>query len=97
MGVPIKCATAVESLTKNLLDQIKNFNGICPYVKVFYEDAIKDAKASKDRIKNGNALSVLDGVPIAWKDLFDISGYQTIGGSNLLKSSPIVKKDAEAV
>ena len=79
------------------LDQIQNFNGLSPFIKVFNKEAIQNAILSRDRIKNGKALSLFDGVPIAWKDLFDISGYQTLGGSNLLKNSEKVKKDAQAV
>ena len=73
------------------LDQIQNFNGLSPFIKVFNKEAIQNAILSRDRIKNGKALSLFDGVPIAWKDLFDISGYQTLGGSNLLKNSEKVK------
>ena len=79
------------------LDNIINYKDLSPFIEVFRTEAIKNAEKSKERIKNRNPLSPWDGVPIAWKDLFDISGYKTMGGSKLLKDSAVALKDAVTV
>ena len=54
------------------------------YSTVTYQLALEQAKASKKRADIGRRLSSLDGVPISWKDLFDINGYPCEAGSELL-------------
>ena len=54
------------------------------YVRVTSERAMSEAKAAADRAKSGHRLSLLDGVPISWKDLFDTAGVATEAGSQLL-------------
>jgi len=48
--------------------------------------ALAEATAARARAKAGLRLSVLDGVPISWKDLFDTAGVATESGSALLKN-----------
>ncbi|QYD71580.1 amidase [Paraburkholderia edwinii] len=43
--------------------------------------ALRRAEESAERWRRKVPLSVLDGVPIAWKDLFDIAGLTTTAGS----------------
>jgi len=54
------------------------------YSTVTSQLALEQAKGSKLRAKLGRRLSSLDGVPISWKDLFDITGYPCEAGSDLL-------------
>ena len=54
------------------------------YSTVTSQLALEQAKDSKIRAKLGRRLSSLDGVPISWKDLFDITGYPCEAGSDLL-------------
>ena len=54
------------------------------YSTVTSQLALEQAKGSKTRAKLGRRLSSLDGVPISWKDLFDIKGYPCEAGSDLL-------------
>ena len=54
------------------------------YSTVTYQLALEQAKASKKRADIGRRLSSLDGVPISWKDLFDINGHPCEAGSELL-------------
>lgn len=62
------------------------------------EDRAKaEAEASRRRIREGRSLGVLDGVPIAWKDLFDMEGLPTTAGSRVLKDSAPVRRDAAVV
>ena len=60
-------------LTEHFLSQIE----LSPIGKKIYSTvtsqlALKQAKDSKIRADLGRRLSSLDGVPISWKDLFDI-------------------------
>jgi aspartyl-tRNA(Asn)/glutamyl-tRNA(Gln) amidotransferase subunit A len=43
--------------------------------------ALKQAEEAAERWRRKMPLSVLDGVPIAWKDLFDLAGLATTAGS----------------
>lgn len=54
------------------------------YARVTHERARAEAKAASERAASGQRLSLLDGVPISWKDLFDTAGTATEAGSALL-------------
>ncbi|EKD60787.1 MAG: hypothetical protein ACD_54C00552G0001, partial [uncultured bacterium] len=47
-----------------------------------------EARAARERLRAGNPASLLDGVPVAWKDLFDLKDRVTTAGSVVLASSP---------
>ncbi len=55
------------------------------YSVVTHERALAEAGAAKVRAKAGQRRSILDGVPVSWKDLFDSAGVVTEAGSALLK------------
>lgn len=55
------------------------------YARTTPERALAEAHAARDRARAGRRLSVLDGVPISWKDLFDSAGTATESGSALLE------------
>ncbi|MBO9434720.1 amidase [Ruegeria sp. R13_0] len=55
------------------------------YACVTHDRARSEAKAAKERAALGLRRSLLDGVPISWKDLFDTAGIGTEAGSALLK------------
>lgn len=46
--------------------------------------ALAEAKAARNRAQTRQRRSILDGVPISWKDLFDSAGTATEAGSALL-------------
>ncbi|MBT3141897.1 amidase [Phaeobacter gallaeciensis] len=54
------------------------------YARVTADRALAEAGAARDRAQVGRRLSLLDGVPISWKDLFDTAGTATEAGSALL-------------
>jgi aspartyl-tRNA(Asn)/glutamyl-tRNA(Gln) amidotransferase subunit A len=64
------------------------------YARVTHDRARAEAAAAKDRAGLGLRRSLLDGVPISWKDLFDTAGTATEAGSALLKGRV---PDADAV
>ncbi len=55
------------------------------YARTTPDRARAEAEAARTRAQNGTRRSLLDGVPISWKDLFDTAGTATEGGSPLLK------------
>ena len=56
-----------------------------------------EAHAARARLRSGNPASLLDGVPVAWKDLFDIKGRVTTAGSVVLASDSPAAQDAALV
>jgi len=55
------------------------------YARVTDARARAEAAAASERARTGQRLSLLDGVPISWKDLFDTAGIVTEAGSKLLE------------
>lgn len=63
------------------------------FVRVTADRARDEALAARDRARSGTRLSPLDGVPVSWKDLYDMSGIATESGSDLLRGR-IPREDA---
>ncbi|MFP5078439.1 amidase [Rhizobium sp. YIM 134829] len=61
------------------------------------ERAQREAEAARRRIAEGRSLGLLDGIPLAWKDLFDMAGMATAAGSALLRHAPPAEADAPVV
>ena len=74
------------ALTQTYLDAIETHelkNRI--YARVTAKRALIEANAAALRAQSGQRLSLLDGVPISWKDLFDTADVETEAGSKLLE------------
>ena len=84
-------------LTEQVLENIRACSDQSIFIDILADRARAEAKAARRRLRAGNALSVLDGAPIGWKDLFDIEGRVTTAGSTILKSEPPAKADAALV
>ncbi len=72
------------------------------YARVTHERAMAEAEAAEKRAKMKQRRSLLDGVPISWKDLFDTAGIVTEAGSALLHGrvpdmDAVVLKNATAM
>jgi aspartyl-tRNA(Asn)/glutamyl-tRNA(Gln) amidotransferase subunit A len=67
------------------------------FVETLKNRAMAEARAARKRLKDGAPASLLDGVPIAWKDLFDLKGRVTTAGSVVLKGDPPAMRDAALV
>lgn len=67
------------------------------FLTVAAERARAEAEASRRRRREGRPLGPLDGVPVAWKDLFDVAGTPTTAGSALFRDAPPATRDAPAV
>ncbi|MGR3888049.1 amidase [Pseudomonas sp. 1152_12] len=61
------------------------------------ERARREAEASAARWRAGQPLSVFDGVPLAWKDLFDVAGSITTAGAAYRREAPAALLDAQSV
>lgn len=61
------------------------------------ERARREAEAAARRRQSGALAGPLDGVPIAWKDLFDLEGMPTTAGSRVRASAPPAAADAPVV
>jgi aspartyl-tRNA(Asn)/glutamyl-tRNA(Gln) amidotransferase subunit A len=59
--------------------------------------AEREAAASARRHAERRALGPLDGVPVAWKDLFDVRGTPTTAGSATRRDAPPAAADAPVV
>lgn len=64
------------------------------FLEVTAPRARREAREARARLSAGMPLSPLDGVPIAWKDLFDVKGRVTTAGSVVLKSNRPAREDA---
>lgn len=67
------------------------------FTQVYADWAQQQALAADQRRAAGKSLSLLDGVPISIKDLFDVSGQVTTAGSRVLAGAAVAKKHAEIV
>src|SRR5437016_2919411 len=69
-------------LVDALLDRIQAKDGkLHAFVEVYREEARLAAEAADKAIRSGHAIGPLHGVPIALKDLIEIEGRVTTGGS----------------
>src|SRR5438105_3546899 len=69
------------------LDRIARLDGkLQAFVTVYGEDARLAAEAAAKAIKSGHRIGPLHGIPIALKDIIDLEGRITTGGSAVWKS-----------
>lgn len=57
----------------------------------------REAEAARLRWLDHGPLSALDGVPIAWKDLFDMTGMVTTAGAAIRRHAETAPQDAALV
>src|ERR1700733_7477191 len=79
------------------LDRIANADDPAVFLCITRERALGEAAESTKRYRNGAPLGPLDGVPIAWKDLFDVAGTVTTAGSDVYRHAPPAAEDAPCV
>ncbi|WP_068115752.1 amidase [Tropicimonas marinistellae] len=85
------------ALTECYLDAIaRHPNASRIYARITRDRALREAEAAARRAELGLRRSLLDGVPVSWKDLFDTSGVATEAGSALLKGR-VPAADAEVL
>ncbi len=65
-------------------------------IYVAEDEALEAARAAETALRSGERLSPLHGVPIAVKDVIDVRGWPTTGGSRLFGST-VAGRDAACV
>ncbi len=85
------------ALVETFLEAIQSHEaGDRIYARLTEDRALAEASAASKRAKDGQRLSLLDGVPCSWKDLYDTAGVATESGSGLLKGR-VPYADAEVL
>jgi aspartyl-tRNA(Asn)/glutamyl-tRNA(Gln) amidotransferase subunit A len=75
-------------LTESYLDRInKEDADHTVFLAVTKDRARAEAAAAHKRAQDNLRLGPLDGVPISWKDLFDVAGTPTTAGSDVFRES----------
>lgn len=78
-------AVSSEELTRHFLARIEAHNpALNAFITQTGERALEEAKASDARRAKGEARSILDGIPMAHKDLFCTRGVRTTAASKML-------------
>ncbi len=72
-----------EELTRHYLDRVEHYKEWNAYITLCPEMAIKRAKSADARIASGTS-GVMEGIPLAIKDLFVTKGIRTTAGSKML-------------
>lgn len=67
------------------------------YTDVFEQEALRDAQRVDAMRRAGEPLGPLAGVPVAVKNLFDVSGVVTLAGSIINRGHPAAARDATAL
>ena len=91
--------TSSVALTRAALDRAADpaGEGARVFIELDAERALAAARASDALRAAGLVRSPLDGLPVSVKDLFDIAGQTTRGGSVLLREAPVAARHAVAV
>ncbi|WP_298367477.1 amidase [Azospirillum sp.] len=77
-----------EAIVSGCLDRIHRDDLTLNAFVVLADDALSLARESDARRRSGLARGPLDGIPLAVKDLFDVAGLPTRGGSNAQPRTP---------
>lgn len=91
--------TSSVELTQAALDRIADptGEGSRAFTQIYADQALQAAQASDIMRKAGLSRSLLDGLPVSVKDLFDIEGQTTTAGSVILKDQPAAQRNALSV
>ena len=84
-------------LVAEVFDRIAAHGDPALFIRPLRPRAEAEARAARERLRSGNPASLADGVPMAWKDLFDLCGTVTTAGSAVLRGAPPAAADAALV
>ena len=82
------------TIAEDTLARIEGCDDKAIFTRVTRDRALAEARAAQRR---SGAFGPLDGVPVAWKDLFDLDGLTTRAGSVVLADNPPAASDAPVV
>ncbi len=84
-------------LTQACLDRIDRLQPqLNAFITLTADDAVKTAREAEAEIARGDHRGPLHGIPIALKDLFDVSGVPTTAGSKILAGNIAAADSASA-
>src|SRR5256712_3643283 len=88
---------APGDVVDGLVVRIKQRDGLHAYIALYESEARLAAEAADSAIKSGHRIGPLHGVPIALKDLVELQGRRTAGGSKVWidRVSPVTATLAE--
>jgi aspartyl-tRNA(Asn)/glutamyl-tRNA(Gln) amidotransferase subunit A len=91
--------TSSRALVEEALARIADpaGEGARAFIKVYTQAARADADHADALRKAGVRRSLVDGLPVSLKDLFDVAGDVTRAGSKVLAGAPPAARDAAAV
>jgi aspartyl-tRNA(Asn)/glutamyl-tRNA(Gln) amidotransferase subunit A len=85
------------TLIEETLDAIRTHKDQAIFTRLLEERAKEEAARSSRRLQEGRSRGLLDGIPVAWKDLFAIAGFPTTAGSVVLADAAPAQEDADVV
>lgn len=84
-------------LVQSSLDRISQLDPtLNAFLDVWGESSLEEARKAEQAIASGGYLGPLHGIPVGLKDLIDVAGAETTGGSKVLEGN-IAKSDATVV
>lgn len=86
-----------RALAEETLDAVGGEDDQAIFVELTAARAMSEAEAAAKRLGDGRSCGVLDGIPVAWKDLFDLEGMATTAGSTVLANDKPASRDADVV
>ena len=90
-------AVSPIEVVESVLDAVAAHDDQAIFVTMMRERALEEARASARRFAEGRSHGLLDGIPVAWKDLFDIKAMVTTAGSKVLAKNAPAPSDAAVV
>lgn len=88
------CSDPVKAL-EEMLARVVEVDDV--FISLCSARAFREAHSSAARWKAGQPASALDGVPIAWKDMFDVAGSPTTAGAAVRRDIKPALLDANVV
>ncbi len=87
-----------EEICREYLGKIKEQNEeLNAFIEIYNEEEVlTQAKKVDEKVKNGEKIKLLEGIPCGIKDLINIQGKKTTAGSKMMKNY-IAPEDAEVV
>ncbi|MBL0691103.1 MAG: Asp-tRNA(Asn)/Glu-tRNA(Gln) amidotransferase subunit GatA [SAR324 cluster bacterium] len=74
-------------ITEHILDRIKKLdNQVKSFIVTYPEEAHQAAQKADDKIKKGEPVDLIEGMPLAIKDIFNVEGTITTCGSKILEN-----------
>lgn len=85
------------TVTEQVFERLSAHGDDAIYIDTLRDRALVEAQSARLRYRAGLPASPLDGVPVAWKDLFDLKGRVTTAGAVVTKNDPPAQADAPVI